>query len=133
MGNNSKNNQEEISYNDFENDLNKAYNLPKDEVDRAISIMIHQAEVNPNIIGEYKGGTFIISHSFVNAVTSTIKYENKFITGKVEYDNNNKTAKDDLLSALIITPPLLSRMLDNFDNLNNNEISEIAGQLYKLM
>lgn len=129
-----KNNQEEISYNDFEKDLNNAFNLPKDDVDRALSIMISQAEVNPNVIGEYKGGSFLISQSFTATVINTIKYENQFIPGKQEYiaRESNIRVGEELINFVIITPTLISQMLDNFENLSSREISELAGSFYKM-
>ena len=128
------NNQEEISYNDFEKELNNAFNLPKDDVDRALSIMIFQAEVNPNVIGEYKGGSFLISQSFTATVINTIKYENQFIPGKQEYiaRESNIRVGEELINFVIITPTLISQMLDNFENLSSREISELAGSFYKM-
>lgn len=120
-----KNNKEEISYNDFENDLNKAFNLPKDEVDRALAIMISQAEVNPDMIGEYKGGSFMISQSFAANITNTIKYENQFIPGKEEFtirQNSNKTM-DDLGTLVILpfTPEVFDKMISDYEKLSDEE------------
>lgn len=130
-----KENKEEISYNDFENDLNKALNLSKDESDRALSLMISQAEVNPNLIGEYKDGSFAISSSFTNTVISTIKYENQFIPGKAEYEArfmSENLKSDVILGAVIVTPPLLKNMLDNFENLTDKEVEELAEQFHEM-
>ena len=120
-----KNNKEEISYNDFENDLNKAFNLPKDEVDRALAIMISQAEVNPDMIGEYKGGSFMISQSFAANITNTIKYENQFIPGKEEFtirQNSNKMM-DDLGTLVILpfTPEVFDKMISDYEKLSDEE------------
>ena len=119
------NNQEEISYNDFEKDLNKAFNLPKDEIDRALAIMISQAEVNPNIIGEYKGGSFVISQSLTANITSTIKYENQFIPGKQEYtarENGDVIVADvATLVMLGIAPAVVDKMIENYANLSRSE------------
>lgn len=120
-----KENKEKISYNDFENDLNNALNLPRDEVDRALALMLSQAEVNPNLIGEYKGGSFVISSSFAAAITTTIKYENQFIPGKVEYETRSvgeKIFNDAVVTgALIITPDLINNMVDNYGDLSIEE------------
>ena len=125
-----KNNKEEISLNDFENDLNKLFNLPKDEVDRALSIMISQAEVNPNIIGEYKGGSFMISQSLAANITSVIKYENQFIPGKQEYvlrENGDKIIENATIVAILgLKPEIIDRMLNDYDNLSANEKSILA-------
>ena len=125
-----KNNQEEISYKDFDRDLNMMLNLPKDEVDRAISKMISQAEVNPNIIGENKGGSFSISQGFISAVKSTIKFENQFIPGKHEYvlrENGDKIIENATIVAILgLKPEIIDRMLNDYDNLSANEKSILA-------
>lgn len=123
-----KENKEEISYNDFEKDLNKVLNLPKDESDRAISLMISQAEVNPNLIGEYKGGSFMISPSFAAVITSTIKYENQFIPGKEEYNNRimGEGIKEAVApTAFILSPHLFDSMIENYDELSENDVEEL--------
>lgn len=120
-----KENNEKISYNDFENDLNKALNLPKDEIDRALSLMISQAEINSNLIGEYKGGAFTISSSFAASIISTIKYENQFIPGKVEFETRNtgeRILNDAVVTAaLIMTPNIVDNMIDNYQTLSDEE------------
>ncbi len=123
-----KENKEEISYNDFEKDLNKVLNLPKDESDRALSLMISQAEVNPNLIGEYKGGSFMISPSFAAVITSTIKYENQFIPGKEEYNNRitGEGIKEAVApTAFILSPHLFDSMIENYDDLSEKDVEEL--------
>lgn len=122
------NTKEKLSYDDFENDLIKSINLPNDEMDRALSIMVSQAEVNPNVIGESKGGTFIISPSFSASVISTIKYENQFIEGKAENAerksiNNKSDALVDAAFAanIIMTPELVDNMIQNYSSLSFEE------------
>lgn len=131
-----KNNQEEISFKDFDRDLNMMLNLPKDEVDRAISKMISQAEVNPNIIGENKGGSFSISQGFVAAVKSTIKFENQFIPGKEEYVAREMSERilDDIsaIAFIGIEKSVIDAMIDNFANLTSEEVIALAGQFYKM-
>ncbi|MBR3881998.1 MAG: hypothetical protein IKJ36_01880 [Clostridia bacterium] len=126
------NTKEKLSYDDFEKDLAKSINLPNDEIDRALSIMLSQAEVNPNIIGESKGGTFVISPSFSASVVSTIKYENQFIEGKVENaERNSINNKSDILidaafaANIIITPKLIDHMIQNYSTLSNNEKNQL--------
>ena len=123
-----KENNEKISYDVFENDLNDALNLPRDEVDRALALMLSQAEVNPNLIGEYKGGSFVISSSFTNIIVSTIKYENQFIPGKVEYDARvigENINSDIAIGAIILTQSLLDKMIENYGELSNEEIGKL--------
>ena len=122
------NTKEKLSYDDFEKDLAKSVNLPNDEMDRALSIMLSQAEVNPNVIGESKGGTFIISPSFSASVISTIKYENQFIEGKAENAerkliNNKSNALVDAAFAvnIIMTPELVNNMIQNYSSLSFEE------------
>ena len=121
------NNQEEISYKDFDRDLNMMLNLPKDEVDRAISKMISQAELNPNIIGENKGGSFSISQGFIAAVKSTIKFENQFIPGKDEFYSREigERINADVNTLILagIASNIVDKMIENYDNLSANEKS----------
>ena len=119
-----KENNEKISYDVFENDLNNALNLPRDEVDRALALMLSQAEVNPNLMGEYKGGSFVISSSFAAAITTTIKYENQFIPGTKEYDVR-KNAKDNRefidIAGVLLVGSVVDKMIDNFQELSTKE------------
>ena len=115
------NTKEKLSYGDFEKDLIKSINLPNDEMDRALSIMLSQAEVNPNIIGESKGGTFVISPSFSTAVISTIKYENQFIEGKSEKISPNV----EKATNLILTAMVVDSMLTNIENLTENDFDNL--------
>lgn len=118
------NTKEKLSYYDFEKDLLKSINLPNDEIDRALSIMLSQAQVNPNVIGESKGGTFMVSPSFSASVISTIKYENQFIEGKVEFENrkNQVTEIQDLTAGMIImTDELINKMIDSYQSLSSSE------------
>ena len=124
-----KNSSDEVSYNDFEIDLNKSLNLPKDESDRAIALMIAQAEINPNIIGESKGGAFIISSSFAAKVVSTIKYENKYIPGKNEYEVRNvgENLKSELnIGVILLTPQLIDNLIEDYDKLSDDDKKYIA-------
>ena len=123
-----KENNEKISYDVFENDLNDALNLPRDEVDRALALMLSQAEVNPNLIGEYKGGSFVISSSFAATITTTIKYENQFIPGKEEYNARMMTEnfKEDILPTFfILSPHLFDSMIENYNKLSDREVEEL--------
>lgn len=122
------NTKEKLSYDDFEKDLVKSINLPNDEMDRALSIMLSQAEVNPNVIGESKGGSFVISPSFSASVVSTIKYENQFIEGKAENAERNliNNKSDAMLEAafaanIIMTPELVDNMIQNYSSLSLEE------------
>lgn len=122
------NTKEKLSYDDFEKDLLKSINLKNDEIDRALSLMLSQAQVNPNIIGETKGGTFVISPSFSAAVISTIKYENQFIVGKSENierniinNNNDNILKDVLAANIIMSPELIDNMIQNYSSLSFEE------------
>lgn len=118
------NTKEKLSYDDFEKDLIKSINLPNDEMDRALSIMLSQAEVNPNVIGESKGGMFVLSPSFSASVVSTIKYENQFIEGKLENINrnsNNNIKADFEAAVLIMTPGLKDAMIMNYESLSSEE------------
>ena len=128
------NSEEKLSYDDFEKDLLKNINLPNDEIDRALSIILSQAEVNPNIVGETKGGKFLISPSFSSAIVSTIKYENQFIPGKPEFlvREQNQTINQDIVANIIFTPIVISQMIDNFENLTEKEVVELSGQFYKM-
>lgn len=126
--------KEKLSYDDFEKDLIKSINLPNDEMDRALSIMLSQAEVNPNVIGESKGGTFVISPSFSASVVSTIKYENQFIEGKSEntkriIENNKNDAIFDAAFAanIIMTPQVIDRMIINYGTLSGKEMGALWG------
>ena len=127
-----KENNEKISYDVFENDLNDALNLPRDEVDRALALMLSQAEVNPNLIGEYKGGSFVISSSFAAAITTTIKYENQFIPGTKEYDVR-KNAKDNRefidIAGVLLVSSVLDKMIDNFQELSTKERDSLLGNI----
>lgn len=131
-----KNNQEEISYKDFDRDLNMMLNLPKDEVNRAISKMISQAELNPNIIGENKGGSFSISQGFIAAVKSTIKFENQFIPGKDEFYSREigERINADVNTLILagIASNIVDKMIDKFDTLSNSERDQIMINFEKL-
>lgn len=121
------NNKEKLSYDDFEINLLKGINLPNDEIDRALSLILSQAQVNPNVVGETKGGTFIISPSFSASVISTIKYENQFIEGKQEnidrknIQANNELVEIILLNGVIMTPQLVNSMIKDYEGLSANE------------
>lgn len=121
------NNKEKLSYDDFEINLLKGINLPNDEIDRALSLILSQAQVNLNVVGETKGGTFIISPSFSASVISTIKYENQFIEGKQEnIDRKNIQANNELvdiilLNGVIMTPQLVNSMIKDYEGLSANE------------
>lgn len=126
------NNNEEISYNDFENDLNRAIKLPRDDFDRAILLMINQAEINPNLIGEYRSGTFMISSKFVNTVENTIRYENQFIPGKEEFNQrmmiNGVVQNANVDAIILITPDLLDKMIDNFNDLPPSDRKKVLDE-----
>ena len=130
-----KENNEKISYDVFENDLNDALNLPRDEVDRALALMLSQAEVNPNLIGEYKGGSFVISSSFAATITTTIKYENQFIPGTKEYDVR-KNAKDNRefidIAGVLLVGSVVDKMIDNFQELSTKERDSLLGNITTL-
>lgn len=129
------NSNEKISYNDFEKDLLKSINLSNDEIDRALALILSQAEVNPNILGETKGGTFIVSPSLSAAVISTIKYENQFIPGKEEFEsrmNINKNIDDITAGLFIMTPELIDHFVNNLDKISTNEKRALIGNLSKM-
>lgn len=130
-----KENNEKISYDVFENDLNDALNLPRDEVDRALALMLSQAEVNPNLIGEYKGGSFVISSSFAATITTTIKYENQFIPGTKEYDVR-KNAKDNRefidIAGVLLVGSVVDKMIDNFQELSTKERDALLNNITSL-
>lgn len=123
------NNDSEISYDDFENDLNNAIKLPKDEFDRAIMAMISQAEINPNVIGFSKNGVFQVSHGFVTSVVATIKYENQFIPGKKEFNSrNDKITKVKDIDGVILIPSLLEEMIKNYGDLDQKDKNWLLNQ-----
>ena len=124
------NEKEKLSYDDFEKDLLKSINLPNDEIDRALSIMLSQAQVNPNVIGESKGGTFVISPSFSASVISTIKYENQFIEGTKENELRKLNNLGNSLTEIIGSTYLNELMLNNFEALSIIEIEELGKQYY---
>lgn len=124
------NEKEKLSYDDFEKDLLKSINLPNDEIDRALSIMLSQAQVNPNVIGESKGGTFVISPSFSASVISTIKYENQFIEGTKENELRKLNNLGNSLSEIIGSTYLNELMLNNFEALSIIEIEKLGKQYY---
>ena len=124
------NEKEKLSYDDFEKDLLKSINLPNDEIDRALSIMLSQAQVNPNVIGESKGGTFVISPSISASVISTIKYENQFIEGTKENELRKLNNLGNSLTEIIGSTYLNELMLNNFEALSIIEIEELGKQYY---
>ena len=127
------NSLEKIAFNDFEKDLLKNINLPNDEIDRALALILSQAEVNPNVIGETKGGTFVVSPSFSAAVISTIKYENQFIQGKEEYQLrvSNENSRDSVIfsGTILMTAGLIDNMLNNYENLSIREREELVDNI----
>lgn len=130
-----KENNEKISYDVFENDLNNALNLPRDEIDRALSLMLSQAEINPQIVGQSKDGAFILSSSFTSSIISTVKYENQFIPGTKEYDVR-KNAKDNRefidIAGVLLVGSVVDKMIDNFQELSTKERDSLLGNIATL-
>ena len=124
------NSKDALSYDDFEKDLLKSLNLPEDEIDRALAIMLSQAEINPNIIGETKGGTFIVSTSFSASVISTIKYENQFIEGKIENQNKNKLEIE--VAGVLLTVDAVDKILNTSDQLTDKEFIDLFNNYAEL-
>lgn len=129
------NSNEKIYYNDFEKDLLTNINLPNDEIDKALMMIISQAEINPDIVGETKGGSFILSQSLTKSIVSTIEYE------KVLVERKNLAAEnaildtamgvmlmenaDKLIDNVIITDDIAKQMIDNYENLTAEEVGAI--------
>ena len=129
------NTKEKLSYNDFEKDLIMSIYLPNEDVDRALTLIVSQAKVNPNLIGDTKGGKFVISPSFSATINSTIKYENQFIPGKKEYLNreqNSKNAIDFIAGAIIMSPELINHFVDNIDKISSTERRALVGSMSKM-
>ena len=129
------NTKEKLSYNDFEKDLLMSIDLPNEDVDRALTLIVSQAKVNPNLIGDTKGGKFVISPSFSATINSTIKYENQFIPGKKEYLNreqNSKNAIDFIAGAIIMSPELINHFVDNIDKISSTERRALVGSMSKM-
>lgn len=129
------NSKEKIYYNDFEKDLLTNINLPNDDIDKALAMIISHAEINPDIVGETKGGSFIISQSFTKSIVSTIEYE------KVLIERKNLVAENAILDAamgvmlmenadklidnVLITDDIAKQMINNYENLTAEEVGAI--------
>ena len=93
-----------------------------DEYVRSLPIILHQAEANPDSLGQIQGGKFTISSEIIFKAVKTVKYENSFIPNTDEYnqrilnENNQIDMKDVVLTTLII-----DHMLENYKNLSNEE------------
>lgn len=127
------NTNEVIDENEFREGILSSLNLKdNNEIVRALSIMVAQANVNPEIIGSMENGSFKVSAGFSSKVIETIKYENKFIEGTEEYVSYNKAPNvyEDVLNAgiIIFTPQLIDKMIKDYDNLPIVDVNSLWGQ-----
>lgn len=120
--------KEKINNDKFKKDLLSTLNLENDEIDRALTIMVAQARVNPEVIGSMENGSFKVSADFSSKVVATIKYENRFIEGKQEYiDYNSKVFKEGVeAGVLLFTPQIIDKMISGYKELSQSD----AGKLW---
>lgn len=139
-----KNSKEELDEKSFKEDFsNSVYAEVKkfskeltninDEVDRTLLIVLKQAERNPQVLGNSKGNEFSISPAIITKAVKTVKYENRFIPGTVEYENRKElqeNAKN--LKEVILTPVLINKMLKNYEDLSPDERKKIVDNFSEL-
>ena len=125
------NSEEDIDLDEFKKELNGSIDekikavsknidlssLPK-ERERALLIILSQAEANPNSFGQVQGKRFTISEGVIAKAVKTVKYENRFIQGTQEYEEriageNTLDTKD-----VVLTSAVIGQMLSNFDSLS---------------
>ena len=128
----NKNSDEKIEREEFEEELrtsifdklkemspDNSINNINDEYARALPVILHQAEVNPDSLGQIQGGKFTISSEIISKAVETVKYENRFIPNTYEYnqrisnENNHIDMKD-----VVLTVAVVDLMLNNYENLS---------------
>lgn len=131
-----KNSKEEITKSAFQEELiSSIYSKLKEfsdiesnlnnEFDRTLPIILSQAEVNPNVLGESKNGSFTISNEIISSAVKTVKYENQFIIGTSEYETRvNKNTNIDI-GDVILTTAVISTMIDNYEQLTFDEKNKL--------
>lgn len=136
-------NEEELDEKSFKEDFsNSVYAEVKklsgeltninDEVDRTLLIVLKQAERNPQVLGNSKGNEFSISPAIITKAVKTVKYENRFIPGTVEYNKKEVQENSRELKEVILTPVLISKMLKNYEELSADERKKIVDNFSEL-
>ena len=88
------------------------------EFARALPIILHQAKANPDLIYENNGKGFSVASGILTKAVLTVKYENRFIPGTVEYQ---KEIPQEHLSEVVLTAAVVDSMINNFDQLSYEE------------
>lgn len=121
-----KNSNEILEEQEFEEDIRNSIfaelkgtkNNINDEYKRTLSIILIQAENNPNILGEPENGKYKVSKKCVEKAVSTVKYANSFIEGTEEYAKRVSSGKINLDSEnIILTVALIDNMISSYDKL----------------
>lgn len=128
----NKNSDEKIEREEFEEELrtsvfaklkemspDNSINNINDEYARSLPVILHQAEVNPESLGQIEGGKFTISSEIISKAVETIKYENRFIPNTDEYNQRISNENDKIdIKEVVLTAVLANEMINNFDKLS---------------
>lgn len=126
-----KNSKEEIDEKSFKEDFSNSiyaelksfseeFTNINDEVNRTLLIILKQAEKNPQVLGNSNGKDFSVSSSIIAKAVKTVKFENQYIPGTMEYSQRNITTTPNLTD-IILTTAVIDSMLKNYDSLPINE------------
>lgn len=90
------------------------------EFARALPIILHQAKANPDLIYENNGKGFSVASGILAKAVLTVKYENRYIPGTAEYQNE---FPKESVAEIVLTAAIADSMIKNFDQLSYEERS----------
>lgn len=88
------------------------------EFARTLPIILHQAKANPDLIYENNGKGFSVASGILAKAVLTVKYENRFIPGTVEYQ---KEFPKEIVSEVVFTAVIADNLLKNYDDLSKED------------
>ena len=95
----------------------------------ALPIILHQAKANTDLIYENNGKGFSVASGILAKAVLTVKYENRFIPGTVEYQ---KEFQKESITEIVFTVAIIDKMIENYDKLSFEERSIIIDRWSEL-